>query len=302
VKYYNNAFIADSVFPKIKVNPKTQLFKYHKGAWFRDEAGLRAPGTESPRGSYSGEWVNIDLKKYSFASEVTDEDRDEAKLILAPPIAPDQDAVELATERVLLKKERLMAAAVTAGSWGSEDVEGGWAKTAPGTYTNTFYEDVVTRMDAMQIATGFRPNRLILDYLTLQHLIQEHTLLDRIKYTQKGVLSADLIASMLGLEMVLAGLSVYSSAKEKKDGSDFTSVSIWQKNANKGFAFLYYYQNTPSKKRPSAGYWCQYGTQKLWKWREESRHQDVYEVESEDMCIKELCSDMGYLFYDTIAT
>ena len=43
-----SAYIADKVFPVVGVKKQSDLYmKYDKGNWFRDEAQLRAPGTES---------------------------------------------------------------------------------------------------------------------------------------------------------------------------------------------------------------------------------------------------------------
>ena len=51
VAYRNRSYIADRVFPIIdNAPPDAKIARYLKGAWFRDEAGIRAPGTRATRG------------------------------------------------------------------------------------------------------------------------------------------------------------------------------------------------------------------------------------------------------------
>ena len=49
-----NAFVASKVFPTIPVEKQSdKYFVYTKGDWFRDEAQLRAPATESAGSGYN---------------------------------------------------------------------------------------------------------------------------------------------------------------------------------------------------------------------------------------------------------
>ena len=75
VAYRNKNYIADRVFPIIdRVSAKAKILKYLKGAWFRDEAGIRGPGARANRGTFPYDYVDINTKEFAFAKEVTDED------------------------------------------------------------------------------------------------------------------------------------------------------------------------------------------------------------------------------------
>lgn len=306
VAYRNHGYIADRVFPIIdKVSNKAKIARYLKGAWFRDEAGIRAPGTRANRGGYPTDYIDISTAEYAFAKEVTDEDRNAVKVAGGPPLRPDQDAIEFATDKVDLKKERRVASLVLTGTWSGvagEDAEGGWT-AGDG---NTFIDDVETRIETIRKNTGVRPNRLVLSANAMPELKQESTLLDRIKYTQRGVVTAELIAAMLKLDEVLIGDAIYSSAEETRAGDDFTSVDIWEKNAGKGSAFLFYTPPRPGLKTPSAGYQARVAYEdgqirRTTTWRENAEHQDVYEV-AEETDIVQVGADLGFLWYDIIAT
>jgi hypothetical protein len=251
--------------------------------------------------------LDLSVKEYAFAKEVTDEDRDAVRVAGGPPLQPDQDAVEFATGKVDLKKERRIASMIMAGTWSGvagEDAAGLWA---PNDATNTFIDDVLTRIETIRSNTGLKPNVLEIDFGTYNKLKKLDALLDRIKYTQKGVLSADLIAAIFDLDEVLIGEAIYSTAKETKAGTDFTASNVWEKNAGKGSAFLYFRPKRPGLKIPSAGYQARtkYGqngmARKTTTWREEAEHQDVYEV-AEKTDIVQTGADMGFLWYDTLLT
>ena len=306
VAYKNQSYIGDRVFPIIdNVAPAAVISRYLKGAWFRDEAGIRGPGSRANRGGYPVDTISVATKEYAFAKEVTDEDRRFVKVSGGPPLRPDQDALEFCADRIDLKKERLVASLVLTGTWSGvsgEDAEGLWAAGA----SNTFIEDVETRIETIRSNTGFRPNKLMISANTLKELKMESSLLDRIKYTQRGVLTPDLIAAIFGLDECMIGDAIYSSDTETYAGDDFTAVNVWETNATKGAAFLWYRPPAPGLKTPSAGYQARVAYEnglprRTTSWRENAEHQDVYEV-AEEVHIVQTGSDLGFLWYDTIAT
>jgi hypothetical protein len=306
VAYRNRSYIADRVYPIIDTSdPKCKITRFLKGAWFRDEAAIRGPGARAARGGYPIDFISVSTDEYAFAKEVTDEDRRFAKSSFAPPLQPDTDALEYCADRIDLRKEKAIASQILAGTWSGvagEDAEGLWAAGTG----NTFITDVETRIETIRGNTGIRPNKLILSANTLKEIKQESTVLERIKYTERGIVTAQLLASLFGLDEVLIGDAIYSSAAEKADGSDFTAVNVWEKTANKGSAFLFYAPSRPGLKTPSAGYQVRLlyenGQQRrTTTWREADRHQDVYEV-AEETDIVQTGSDLGFLWYDTIVT
>lgn len=308
VAYRNAAYIGDRVFPILDgVDPKAQIAVYQKGAWFRDEAGIRGPGARAPRGGFPMSWLNIATKEYAFAKEVTDEDRRFSKSKMAPPLKPDQDAIEFATDKIDLSKERRVAAIVTGSVWvdgnsGGEDAQGLWSPTGN---TNTFLADIVKGRKAIQAATGLTPNCLILDFATYEALKQCAEIIDKIKYTQRGVLTKELLAAVCDLDEIHVGEALYSTAKESKAGTDFTARYVWEVNAGKGMGFLYVRPRSPGLKVVSAGYQARTAYEdglprRTTTWREPAEHQDVYEV-AEETDIFQVSAAAGYLWKDTYA-
>jgi hypothetical protein len=308
VAYRPTGHIADRVFPIIdKVPFGAKIGRYLKGAWFRDEAGIRAPGTRSARGGYPTDFLDVSPREYSFAREVTDEDREVAKQQGSMPLMPDQDAVEFAAGKVDLKKEVRIKELVVNTVWsdgnsGGEDAEGLWAAGA----NNTFLDDIAKGISTIHGGTGIKPNKLIIDLGTFLSLKKEATVLDKIKYTERGILTSDLLAALLELEEVLIGEAIQNTAKETKAGTEFTAKKIWEVNATKGMGFLFYAPPRPGLKTPSAGYQARSAyanglPRRTEMWREPAEHQDVYEV-AENTHILSVGADLGYLWKDTLLT
>jgi len=310
IAYRNKSYIADRVFPILdNVDPKAKIARYLKGSWFRDEAAIRGPGGEAPRGTYKVDLLSISTKEYAFAKEVTDEDRRFVRSQMAPPLKPDQDAIEFCADKIDLSKERRVAALIKESSWvdgngaGGEDAEGMWS---PAGATNTFLSDIAKAKKAIQSKTGLTPNVLLIDYATYEALKEVEAILDKIKYTERGVLTKDILAAILDLEEVLVGESIVNTAKETKAGTEFTASYIWEVNPGKGMGFVFYRPSSPGLKVPSAGYQVRLAYEdgqprRTTTWREPSRHQDVYEV-AEETDIIQTGPDLGYLFKDTFAT
>jgi hypothetical protein len=309
IAFKNEDYIADRVFPILDgADPKAKITIYQRADWFRDEAGIRAAGTRANRGSYKLEEASVATKEYAFAKEVTDEDRRFSKLKNAPPLKPDEDAIAFASDKVDLKKEIRVASLITGGTWvdgaaGGEDAEGLWS---PAGNTNTFLADITKAKKAIKGATGKKANVLVLDDATYMALAECEAILDKIKYTQRGVMTKELLAAMLELDEVLVGGAIKNTAKETKAGTEFTGVNIWEVNAGKGMGFLFHRPKTLGLKVATAGLQARIAYEdgqprRVTTWREPAEHQDVYEV-AEETDIVLVHAALGYLFKDTYAT
>lgn len=252
VAYMQNAnnFIADKVFPIVPVQKQSDTyFVYSKDDFFRDEAQSRAKGAESAGGDYNIETASpYYCKPYAFHMDVTQEDRANADA----PLAPDQDATEFVTQKLLLKREVQWASNYFgAGVWGTE-IEG--VDAAPGAgqtlkFTVAASDPIATVTNAaidMAAATGYKPNTLVLSPYVFNALKNHEDILNRIKYTQKGIVTTDLLATLFEVDKVLVPWAVQnSSAKGAAAANDF----ILGKHM-----LLAYVAPSPSLKKPSAGY------------------------------------------------
>jgi len=314
IGYKNQMFIGDQVFQTVPVNNQADYYyTIQKGAIYRNDAGVRAPGANARRGGYVWGDTEYSCKERAFAHEIPIEMFNNAD----DAIAPWETGVNFATLKILLSKEVVVSTlCMTASNWtSSTDVEGTWAAGA----SNSFVADILTGKKTIRQLIGIEPNVLVMDSKTLDELKQESSILDRIKYTgtqgKPADVTPDVLASLFELEQVLIGGAIYSDAEEVLAGTDFNAVDLWETNSSKGGAFLFYRPPQPGREMPAAGYNFQWkggaGHQSLVLtgdnyrdvryWWEDSPKQYVVEA-AENYDAKATCADAGYLFYDTIST
>lgn len=308
IKYRNKSYIADRIFNQISAAPKATILAYRRGSFFRNVARMRAPGTRSTRIGFNATTIPIVTNEHSAAREIPIEDIRNAQYAGSPPLKPYSDAIELCSDAVDIDRELLVAATVVAtgtgwnGEANGEDVTGLWAAGAG----NTFLLDIEDAIETIRSNTGVKPNVLMLSANTYKELKQESTLIDKIQYTERGIMSADIIAAIFDLEEVIIGETVYNSSEESAAGTDFTATNVWEQNSGKGSAFLFYRPPTPGLSTPAAGYTCyspyENGSRRLVRaWREEAEDQTVYEVR-EHIGVYQTGAYLGKLFTDTILT
>lgn len=245
-----SAFIADKVFPIVPVKRQSDVYYvYNKGDFMRDEARVRGAASESAGGDYGVEAANpYYCRKHAFHKDVTPEERanyDE-------PLDADTDATDFVSQKMLIRREMEWANNFfKPGVWGTE-ISG--VTTSPADNqtlqwnlpTSDPIGDVTNAGVMMASQTGFKPNKLVLSPFAFNALKNHEDILDRIKYTQRGIVTADLLATLFEVDQVhVAWGVVNSAAKGAADDVDF----IFGKHA-----MLCYAAPRPALRKPSAGY------------------------------------------------
>lgn len=246
-------FVASKVFPIIKSDKQSNIyFIYNRGDFFRDEMADRAAGTESAGTEYGIEASNpYYCRKKSLHYDITEEERANSD----NPLAPDTDATELLTQKGLLNKETRWASSFfKTGVWGT-DISGVAATPVLGTSVIKWSDDTngdpLSDIDDYKIymaqTTGKMPNTIVMSPDVWKTVKNHPVVLDRIKYTQRGMVSTDLMASMWDIEYVYVGWGVVnSSAKGVAESNNYILSS--------GSLLLMYVEKNPGLRKPSAGY------------------------------------------------
>ena len=245
-----SAFIADKVFPIVPVKRQSDIFYiYNKGDFMRDEAQVRGAATESAGGDYGVEASDpYYCKKHAFHKDVTPEERTNYD----EPLNADNDATEFVSQKMLIRREMEWATKYfITGVWGTE-IDG--VALAPGA-GETIQWDLETSDPIKAISeasvtmaseTGYRPNTLVLSPYAFNALKNHVDILDRIKYTQKGIVTTDLLATLFEVDNVYVAWSVVNSAV--KGATDSVSFIMGK------HALLCYANPRPALRKPSAGY------------------------------------------------
>ncbi|MBC7340957.1 MAG: hypothetical protein H5U02_00625 [Clostridia bacterium] len=299
-----DVFIADKVFPVVPVQRQSdRYYRYLKEDWLRAEAQLRAPSTPSAGGGWrldNTQTYFCDV--YAIHKDIDDRIRPNQD----PVINMDRDATEWVTHQLLLKREVLWAQKYfRQGIWGLD--RQGVAANPTGAqfvkfsdYTNSDPIRVVNEsVLAMARATGYKPNIMVLApdvYVTLK---DHPKILDRVKYTQRGQITQDLLAALFEVENLYIPWAVVNEAPE--GAAEDTDLVF------SGGMLLAYAAPRPSLMQPSAGYifsWTGYlgagaAGNRIKRFRMEELGSDRIEGEMA-FDLKVVADDLGIFFYDVI--
>ena len=263
VKYFQDPanFIADIVFPTVPVQKQSdRYFRYHRDDWFRDDARLRAMGTESAGGDYDiDNTPSYFCQKYAFHRDIHEEERANSD----NPLTPDETATEFVVGKIRLNKEvNWTKTFFRAGVWAT-DYRG---SHSPGTGTIVHWNDyansnpvgdISTMSTDMMEVTGQRPNTLVLGRRVYDALREHPDVLDRIKFTQRGIITLDILAAFFDIERILVCNAIQNTAakvgKPQVAGQppeDAHDMSFIQGN----HALLCYTARRPQLQHATAGY------------------------------------------------
>jgi len=235
------SYIANRVFPLIPVEKQSdKYFTYNKGDWFRDEAQLRAPATESAGSGYTLATSTYSTQVYAFHKDVDDQVRANADT----PLNPDRDATQFITQRMLMRQEvQWTSDFFTSGVWATD--------VTPSTLWSNYASsdpigDVETGKATMLNSTGFLPNTMVVGYEVFRQLRHHPDIVDRVKYTSAENVTEDILARFFGVDRILVARAIRNTGAE---GAANSFSNIAGKNAA-----LYYVAPTPGILTPSAGY------------------------------------------------
>lgn len=225
IAYTNDAYVAPMIFPTLPVKSQTgKHFIYDRGRFRIDAAkrGMGAPSNEVTLSLTTG--LPYSCEDHALKQFVSDEDAENAVITNAPFI----DATENVTEKLMVDEERALATYMAStGNLTQNTTLSGTSQWSD--YTNSDPFGVIeTAMATIHTSIYQNPNTLLLGKQVWDKLKHHPDLLERVKYSQKAVLTTELLASLLGIDRVIIGAAGYNSAKE---GQTDSMAYIWGKHA-----------------------------------------------------------------------
>lgn len=308
VAYMQNPanFVAGRVFPNVPVSKQSdRYYTYDRGDFNRDDMEIRAPGTESAGGGYG-----IDNTPTYFANvwALHKDVHDQVRSNTDAALDPDREATEFLSHKALIRKEKLFVSKYFTGGIWTSDYDGVSASPGAGQVlqwndaASTPVQDVKNAADAIQLLTGFRPNKLVLGRPVMTALGEHPDIIDRIKYTsgndRPAIVTASALAALFEVEEVLVTSAIENTAAE-----GLTNTHAWIGGKKAG---LFYAAPSPGLMTPTAGYtfsWSGFmGAQALGtrikRFRMEHLESDRVEIQMA-MDMKLVSADLG-AFWDTI--
>ena len=258
VKYKNDQFIADMIFPEVAVQKKTGFYFTYDKSNIRIENTERTGVSRANRTDYAlTKTAYGPLVEHSLEIPIEYDILDQYD----SPLEPRTDATETVTEKILLEKEVKLATTLSTTGTVTQNV------TLAGTsqwndYGNSNpFTDLQTGINAITRNGIMRPNTLVMGQDVWIQIINHPDFLDRIKYSQLGKVTEESVATLLGLDDVHVSRTVQNTGV--LGNADALSY-VWGKNAQ-----LLYVSKSPAIRSISAGYTLSlYGGRKVETWDE----------------------------------
>jgi len=287
-------FIASRVFPTIPVAKQSDIyFTYTQGDFFRDQAKVRADGTESAGSGYGLSTASYSSQVWALHKDIGDQVRANSD----SPLDPDMDATRFLTQQMLIRQERDWSSNYfTTGVWDTDSTPSTlWSASG-----SDPIGDIETAKNTILSNTGYLPNTLVLSYNTYSILKNHADFVDRYKYTSADSISAELLARIVEVDRIFVMKGVYNAAAE---GATASYSQIGDKDA-----LLCYVAPQPGLMTVSAGYnmtWSGVGgglgtSSAVSRFRMDHLRADRIEIQSA-WDFKVVASPLGYFFSNAVA-
>lgn len=288
IAYKNDEYIAEMLFPVVRVGKSIGKYYIFDKSNLRRNKTDRAIGSKANEVEYSLSTDSYSTKDHALKEAVPFEIMEQADAALSPEV----DSTESVTEMLLIDKEVALATSMQSTGTITQNV------TLSGTdqwsdFDNSDpFDDIRTAITTVQKAIGRRPNTLVLGQQVFDKLADHPDLVDRVKYTSKDSLTAEMIAKIFNLKQCIIGSAVYNTANEgQTDSLDF----IWGKNA-----WVCYVPEAVKLKQVAFGFTITNGSREVEKWDEtdaKARYIRVHDEYVQKFVAAEAC----YLIKNAVA-
>lgn len=282
VKYKNQDYIADRVFPIMPVKKTSDLYRVYDRN-FRIPETKRASKGEARQHIFEVSTAGYRLEHHALKDFVGDTEADNYDLADLRA-----DVTEELTDVIMRRREKSVADLFTSTNWSL-----GVSLAAANAFSaNTTVSNPVPLFDtgASTIIqnSGFPPNFIVLPRDGFVACKNHVSVLDRVKYT-----SADMTPQMLAALFEVPELLVPLASVDTAAPGVASSISpIFPDHA-----FLGYKPARPSPMQPSCGYIFEKTRSLVKRWRVEEREADCIEVNKQYQA-KVVASLTGYLIKD----
>lgn len=277
----NEGLVGERLFPSVPVQKQSdKYYLFGRQSWNVEPDDVRAPG--SVANEIPGLFVSTDsyyAQEHSLQTAVTDEEVANADT----PLSPYRDATENLTFKMALSKElRIRDLATNTANYATGmftaytdgATSGQWNNYADTTHDPI--TEIKTAIRAMHAASFLMPNTVIMSYNVMSYLSEHPAIMERVKYSQLGVLTPALIAEIFDIpNPVIAGAGYNAAAP----GGAMDLGYIWSDDV-----ILAYVPPRPGLKTPAFGYQFTWNYNNrmntVERWREEHRKSDVTRLSS----------------------
>jgi hypothetical protein len=262
VAWPNEGLVGNVLFPSVPVAKQSNKYYIFQGreGWYPALDDARAPGAEA--NEIPGLTVSLGsyfCQEHALQLPVTDEERENAD----SPLSPDRDGAELLASRISLGKEyRIYNLVTTAANFNTNltvALTGAPQTLANGTFgpqwdtsaTATPIKDIRQAARDMHNVSFLQPNQAVIPYRVMSALEDAQDFITRIQYTERAILTPDLIAALMSLSnVVVPGFGIATN----NPGQTLALSYLWNKEV-----LLAYAPPRPGLKVPAFAYQFTWG-------------------------------------------
>lgn len=293
IKYKNAKFVAEELFPVVMTSKDSnKYFVYGKENFNLFDDG-RAPATRGAEIDWTVSTDSYLLGEHALTHAIPDEVRDDAD----EPLKIETDTTEYLTEQIKLRLEADVASASTSSAnyaaTNYKDLSAAGNAQWNDYAASNPIEDVKVARVVIHSLTGLEPNILILGKQVYDALTNHPMVIERIKFSQLGVVTTDLLAAIFDVEQVLVATALKNTVIE---GETASLSYVWGKNA-----VLAYRPSSMGLKVLSYGaLFRRAGWPKTETWRQQPERADYIRV-SDKYQAKIISNVAGYLMANAVA-
>ena len=237
-------FIQDVVAPVVLVEKKTGKYAYYPKSILKAPVNsIRTGEGKTARANFQVQWKSYtELNEHALKDGIT---KDEYAMY-QDPLDPQQDTVAYLMDQLQLEREIELNTVITNTSIVTQ-------YAAPATQWNATtgagspFLDIEAGINQMQIYGLRAPNTVVMGYYVWSQLKNHPDMLDRVKFSQLGVLTTELFTSLFsdsGISRTVVAKAAYDTGAE---GLTATNTYIIGKN-------LWLIHSTPSPKLRSVNF------------------------------------------------
>ena len=291
--------VADQVFPLVSVQKQSdKYFIYSLADFNRSMMEKRAPGTESAGAGWRVATDNYFCDVYALHKDVDDQTRANTDR----PLDCDRDAVIFLQDQNKLKRDIEFATDwFTTSKWTGTTTG---SDITPGTLwsaaNSTPVKDIRAQRRSIRLKTGRMPNTVVMGGEVWDALCDNADIRDRIKYTQRDVVTEEIVAQLLQVKRVIVADTMKVTSGE--GASTTTTAAVFGKHL-----LLCFVPDRPGLNVPAAGYTFEWnglfglvGGQRITRFRMEHLKSDRVEIETH-FDQKQIGADLGAFFASCVS-
>lgn len=287
VQYKNTEYIAGQFLKDLPVSKESDYY----WVWAND---FRIPDTQRANGALANmatmgySTSSYQVKEHAIKDVITDRDRENTDA----PLNLDRDMTENLTDIIMRRMEyEAMKLCFTTTTWSNNATLVSSTSWKGHTTTASPTGHVLSATGKILADSGKMANTMVIGWSVFEALKENQNLWDRIKYSERSIVTKELLAALFDVQNVYVGTAVYDTAKE---GDTASKGFLWGSDA-----LIAYFDPQPGIKKATAALNFRVAWKgnpyRVKKWREEAVEGDYIEVQT--MCApKAVATACAYLY------